>query len=44
MSADYTAVDVPGGPTIVVWSWAFGHDRAALARNRTVVDGVSLTP
>jgi hypothetical protein len=43
MSADYTAVDMPGVGTVVVWSWAFGHDRAALARNRTVVDGISLT-
>jgi hypothetical protein len=44
MSAEYTAVDVPGGGTTVVWSWAFGHDRAALPRNRAVVNAISLTP
>jgi hypothetical protein len=43
MSADYTALDLPGVGTVVVWSWAFGHDRAALARNRAVADAVSLT-
>ena len=43
MSADYTAVDVPGVGTVVVWSWAFGHDRAALAHNSRVVEGISLT-
>lgn len=43
MTADYTVFDLPGSGTAVVWSWAFGHDRAALARNRTVVDGISLT-
>jgi hypothetical protein len=43
MSADYTAVDVPGAGTVVIWSWAFGHDRAALARNRRVVADISLT-
>jgi hypothetical protein len=43
LSAEYTAVDVPGGGTTVVWSWAFGHDRPALARNRAVVNAISLT-
>lgn len=41
MVADYTAVDLPGHGTAVVWSWAFGHDTAALARNRAAVDGIS---
>jgi hypothetical protein len=27
-----------------VWSWAFGRDRAALPRNRAVVNAISLTP
>jgi hypothetical protein len=42
MVAEYTAIDVPGSGTLVVWSWAFGHDTRALARARTVVDGISL--
>lgn len=42
MVADYTAIDLPGGGTTVVWSWAFGNDaRAALARNRELVRGIS---
>jgi hypothetical protein len=41
MVADYTAVDLPGHGTAVVWSWAFGHDTAALARNQVLVDGIS---
>lgn len=41
MVADYTASDVPGAGTVVVWSWAFGHHTEALARNRDVVRGVS---
>lgn len=41
MVADYTAVDLPGHGTAVVWSWAFGHDTAALARNHVLVDGIS---
>jgi hypothetical protein len=40
MVADYTALRVPGAGTTVVWSWAFGHDRAALARNRVAVSGL----
>jgi hypothetical protein len=41
MVADYTAFRVPGAGTTVVWSWAFGHDRDALARNRIAVAGLS---
>jgi hypothetical protein len=41
MVADYTALRVPGAGTTVVWSWAFSRDRAALARNREVVRGIS---
>ena len=47
MTADYTAFDLSGGPTTqqkgptVVWSWAFGHDTAALDRNHALVDGLS---
>ncbi len=40
MVADYTFVRLPSG-TAMVWSWAFGHDTAALARNRAAVDGIS---
>jgi len=43
MIADYTAYDVPGSGTVVVWSWAFGHDTAALARNLSLVYGVSVS-
>jgi hypothetical protein len=43
MTADYTALDVPGSGTMVVWSWAFGHDTAALARNRSLVAGISVS-
>jgi hypothetical protein len=42
MTADYTAVDVPGSGTLVVWSWAFGHDTATLRLNQRVVHGLSL--
>ena len=42
MIADYTAVDVPRSGTVVVWSWAFGHDTAALDRNHSLVAGISL--
>jgi hypothetical protein len=41
MIADYTALRVPGAGTTVVWSWAFSHDREALARNRIAVDGLA---
>ncbi len=41
MTADYTATDLPGSGTAVVWSWAFGHDRAALHRNQQAVAGLS---
>jgi hypothetical protein len=41
MVADYTAFHVPGAGTTVVWSWAFSHDRTALARNRSAVRGLS---
>ena len=41
MVADYTAFDLPGRGTTVVWSWAFGHDEQALARNGRLVDGLS---
>ena len=41
MVADYTAFDLPGGGTTVVWSWAFGHDTRALARNEASVAGLS---
>jgi hypothetical protein len=41
MVADYTFVRIPGGGTTVVWSWAFGYDTAALARNQALVDGIS---
>lgn len=47
MTADYTVFDLSGSPTTelkgptVVWSWAFGHDTAALDRNKALVDGLS---
>jgi len=47
MTADYTVFDLSGSPTTlqkgptVVWSWALGHDTAALDRNRSLVDGLS---
>jgi hypothetical protein len=41
MTAEYTAFDLPVTGTTVVWSWAFGHDTRALARNETVVSGLS---
>jgi len=41
MVADYTAFDLPGGGTTVVWSRAFGHDTRALARNEASVAGLS---
>jgi hypothetical protein len=41
MIADYTAFHVPDAGTTVVWSWAFSRDRAALARNRIAVRGLS---
>jgi hypothetical protein len=39
--SDYTVVDLPGGGATVVWSWAFGHDVAALDLNRRLVAGLS---
>lgn len=47
LTSDYTAFDLSGGATTqdsgptVVWSWAFGHDTAALARNHVLVDGLA---
>jgi hypothetical protein len=41
MTADYIATDLPGSGTAVVWSWAFGHDKAALHRNGRVVAGLT---
>jgi hypothetical protein len=41
MVSDYTAFDLPGSGTAVVWSWAFGHDTAALAHNEQLVGGLS---
>lgn len=41
MVADYTAFDLPGSGTAVVWSWAFGRDAAALDRNQQLVGGLS---
>jgi hypothetical protein len=41
MVADYTAFELPGNGTAVVWSWAFGHDTAALAHNQQLVGGLS---
>lgn len=42
MVADYTAIDLPGAGTTVVWSWAFGSDAdAKLRRNLSVVRGIS---
>jgi hypothetical protein len=41
MIADYTAFRLPGAGTTVVWSWAFSHDRGALARNRSAVRGLT---
>jgi hypothetical protein len=41
MVADYTAFALPGAGTTVVWSWAFSHDRSALARNSIAVRGLS---
>jgi hypothetical protein len=41
MVADYTAFDLPGSGTAVVWSWAFGHDTQALDRTQQVVGGLS---
>jgi hypothetical protein len=44
MTADYTAFDLSGSGTTVVWSWAFGHDTRALAHNQTVAGGLSWPP
>jgi hypothetical protein len=44
MIADYTAFRVPGAGTVVVWSWAYSQDRAALARNRIAARGLSWPP
>ena len=41
MVADYTFVTVPGSRTGLVWSWALGHDTAALDRNHGLEDGIS---
>ena len=41
MVADYTAFDLPGHGTTVVWSWSFGGDPQALQQNRALVDGIS---
>lgn len=41
MVADYTAFDLPGSGTAVVWSWSFAHDTSALTRNRELVAGLS---
>ncbi len=43
MVADYTAFDLPGAGTTVVWSWAFGGP-GGLAHNRAVVAGLSFPP
>jgi hypothetical protein len=41
--ADYVVVDLPGSGTLVAWSWATGHDTRALALNRTLIDGITLS-
>jgi hypothetical protein len=37
MVSRYTFVDAPGGDTVVIWSWAFGKDTAALRVNNSVI-------
>ncbi len=39
--ADYTAFDLPGAGTAVVWSWSLDDDPKALEHNQTLVNGLS---
>jgi hypothetical protein len=39
--ADYTAFDLPGAGTAVVWSWSLDDDPRALEHNQTLVSGLS---
>ena len=41
MVADLTAFRLPRAGTTLVWSWAFSHDQAALARNDGAVRGLT---
>lgn len=41
MIADFTAFRLPRAGTTLVWSWAFSHDQAALARNHSAVQGLT---
>ncbi len=41
MVADLTAFRLPRAGTTLVWSWAFSHDKGALARNDVAVRGLS---
>ena len=41
MVADLTAFRLPRAGTTLVWSWAFSHDQAALARNESAVGGLT---
>jgi hypothetical protein len=41
MVADLTAFRLPRAGTTLLWSWAFSHDQAALARNVGAVRGVT---
>jgi hypothetical protein len=43
MATRYTFVDLPGGKTFVIWSWAFGGDWSAIDANEYLIKTLHFT-